>query len=127
MMEKLKDIKPLVEIPDYSFYLYLLFIVVATTLAAVLVYLFLRLLSRKKINKKEEIKKRLRSLDLKDAKTVAYEITKYGRYLVSDESKARLYEDLVKKFTPYKYKKEVPPLSEDLKREIKLFLQVHDE
>ncbi len=126
-MEKLKSIKPLMEIPDYSFYLYLLFIVVVTTLAAVLVYLLLRALSRKKISKKEEIKKRLRSLDLKDAKRVAYEITKYGRYLVSDESKARLYEDLVKKLTLYKYKKEVPPLGEELKREIKLFLQVHDE
>ena len=126
-MEKLKSIKPLMEIPDYSFYLYLLFIVVVTTLAAVLVYLLLRALSRKKISKKEEIKKRLRSLDLKDAKRVAYEITRYGRYLVSDESKARLYEDLVKKLTPYKYKKEVPPLGEELKREIKLFLQVHDE
>ncbi len=126
-MDKLKDIKSLVDIPDYSFYLYLLFIIVVTTLAAVFVYFLLRILSRKKINKKEEIKKRLRSLDLNDAKTVAYEITRYGRYLVSDESKARLYEDLVKKLTPYKYKKEVPPLNEELKKEIKLFLQVHDE
>ncbi len=127
MMEKLKSIKPLVDIPDYSFYLYLLFILVATTLAAVLVYLLFRVMSRKKISEKEEIKKRLRALDLEDAKKVAYEITRYGRYLVSDESKARLYEDLVKKLTPYKYKKGVPPLSEELKKEIKLFLQVHNE
>ncbi len=126
-MPKFHDIKPLVEIPDYSFYLYLLFILVATTLAAVLVYLLIRLLSRKKENSRAQILRRLRGLDMSDAKKVAYEITKYGRYIVTDESRARIYEDLVRKLTRYKYKKEVPPLDEDIKKEIRLFLRVNDE
>ena len=127
MMPKFHDIKPLVEIPDYSFYLYVLFILVATTLAAVLVYLLIRLLSRKKENSRAQILRRLRGLDMSDAKKVAYEITKYGRYIVTDESRARIYEDLVRKLTRYKYKKEVPPLDEDIKKEIRLFLRVNDE
>ncbi len=126
-MEKLKDIKPLVEIPDYSFYLYLGFILFATLLAAVGVYFFIRLLSRKKRDRKRELLEYLRGLDLNDSKRVAYEITKWGRYLVSDESRARLYGELVRKLTPYKYKKEVPPLSDEIKREIRLFLRVNDE
>ena len=126
-MEQLRDIKPLVEIPDYSFFLYLLFIVVVTTLAAVAVYLVIRLFGRKKKNRRAEILARLRSLDLADAKKAAYEITKWGRYIVTDESRARLYEDLVRKLTRYKYKKEVPPLDEDIKRQIHLFLRVNDE
>ncbi len=126
-MEQLRDIKPLVEIPDYSFFLYLLFIVVATTLAAVAVYLVIRLFGRKKKSRRAEILARLRSLDLADAKKTAYEITKWGRYIVTDESRARLYEDLVRKLTRYKYKKEVPPLDEDIKRQIQLFLRVNDE
>ncbi len=126
-MPKFHDIKPLVEIPDYSFYLYVLFILVATTLAAVLVYLLIRLLSRKKENSRAQILRRLRGLDMSDAKKVAYEITKYGRYIVTDESRARIYEDLVRKLTRYKYKKEVPPLDEDIKKEIRLFLRVNDE
>ena len=126
-MPKFHDIKPLVEIPDYSFYLYLLFILVATTLAAVLVYLLIRLLSRKKENSRAQILRRLRGLDMSDAKKVAYEITKYGRYIVTDESRARIYEDLVRKLTRYKYKKKVPPLDEDIKKEIRLFLRVNDE
>lgn len=126
-MEQLRDIKPLVEIPDYSFFLYLLFIVVVTTLAAVAVYLVIRLFGRKKKNRRAEILARLRSLDLADAKKTAYEITRWGRYIVTDESRARLYEDLVRKLTRYKYKKEVPPLDEDIKRQIHLFLRVNDE
>ena len=126
-MEKLRDIKPLVAIPDYSFYLYIVFIVVVTSLAAILVYLLIRVLSRKKENRQKEILRRLRGLDLHDAKKVAYKITKYGQFIVTDEARARLYEDLVRKLTRYKYKKEVPPLDEELKREIKLFLRVHDE
>ncbi|BCD61589.1 hypothetical protein NitYY0826_C0448 [Nitratiruptor sp. YY08-26] len=126
-MEQLRDIKPLVAIPDYSFYLYIGFIVFVTTLAAVLVYFIIKLLSRKKIDKRKEILERLRSLDLNDPKRVAYEITKYGKYIIRDESNMRLYEDLVRKLTKYKYKKEVPPLSSDIKKEIKLFLRVHDE
>ncbi len=126
-MEKLRDIKPLVEIPDFSFFLYLLFIIVATTLAAVVVYFLIRLMGRKKKDRRAEILARLRNLDLNDAKKTAYELTKYGRYIVTDESRARLYEDLVRKLTRYKYKKEVPPLDEDIKRQIRLFLRVNDE
>ena len=126
-MMQLRDIKPLVEIPDYSFYLYIVFIVIATTLAATVVYWLIKFMSKRRVNKKEEIKKRLQTLDLNDSKRVAYEITRYGRYLVHDESRARLYEDLVRKLTKYKYKKETPPLSSELKKEIRLFLRLNDE
>ncbi len=126
MMENLRDIKPLVEIPDVSFYIYLLFIVVVTSLAALLVYFIIKLLSKKKINKEKEILQMLRSMNLSDAKKVAYTFTKYAKFLVKDESRARLYEDLVRKLTKYKYKKDVPPLDEDIKKEIQLFLRVHD-
>ncbi len=126
-MEQLRDIKPLVEIPDFSFYLYIAFIALMTTLAALLVYFLIKLLSRKKREKREDILAKLRMLDLNNPKEVAYAITKFGKFIVRDEASARLYEDLVRKLTRYKYKREVPPLPEDLKREIKLFLQVHDE
>ncbi|MRI59213.1 MAG: hypothetical protein C6H99_06895 [Epsilonproteobacteria bacterium] len=127
MMEKLKDIKPLVEIPDYSFYLYLGFIVVVTLLASLAVYLLIKLMTKKGKNRRQEILEHLRSMDLKQSKNVAYEFTKWGRYLVRDESQAKMYEDIVRKLTRYKYKKEAPPLDEELKREIKLFLRVNDE
>ena len=126
-MEKLRDIKPLVEIPDYSFYLYILVMVVVTLLAALMLFFLIRKLSKKRLNQREQILQRLRSLSFDNPKEVAYQMTKYGRYLVKDESSARLYEDLVRKLTKYKYKKYVKPFDDELKKEIKLFLQVYDE
>ena len=126
-MEKLRDIKGLVEIPDFSFYLYILFVVVVTTLVAVLVYLVIKAFGSKKRNRREEILRKLRALDLDDAKEAAYMITRYGRYLVNDSARAKIYEELVRRLTPYKYKKEVPPLDNETRRMIQLFLRVHDE
>ena len=126
-MDKLRDIKPLVEIPDYSFYLYILVMVVITLLAALMLFFLIRKLSKKKVNQREQILQRLRSLPFDNPKEVAYQMTKYGKYLVKDESSARLYEDLVRKLTKYKYKRDVSPLDESLKKEIKLFLRVYDE
>ena len=126
-MEKLRDIKLLVEIPDYSFYLYILVMIVVTLLAALMLFFLIRKLSKKRLNQREQILQRLRSLSFDNPKEVAYQMTKYGRYLVKDESSARLYEDLVRKLTKYKYKKNVKPFDDELKKEIKLFLQVYDE
>lgn len=126
-MEKLRDIKPLVEIPDYSFYLYMAVMVIVTLLIALMLFYLIRFFSKKRVDKREQILKYLRALPFDNPKRVAYAITKYGRFLVKDESSARLYEELVRKLTKYKYKKEVDPLDEELKREIKLFLRVHNE
>ena len=127
MMEKLRDIKPLVVIPDYSFYLYLLMILGVTIAVALLVYWIIRVMSRKKIRKKEEVLKQLRSLDLSDSKKVAYEITKKGRFLVDSSSSLKVYEELLRRLAKYKYKKEVPPLDSETKRYIKLFLQMGED
>ncbi|BCD67558.1 hypothetical protein [Nitratiruptor sp. YY09-18] len=126
-MEKLRDIKGLVEIPDYSFFLYIFFIVVVTTLAAVLVYLVIKAIGSRKKSKREEVLQKLRSLNLDNPKEVAYAITRYGRYIVNDSARAKMYEELVRRLTPYKYKKEVPKLDSETKKMINLFLRVHDE
>ena len=89
-MEKLRDIKPLVEIPDYSFYLYLGFIATATILAALAVYLLIKLVGKRSKSRRQEVLERLRALDLDESKRVAYEFTKWGRYLATDESRAKI-------------------------------------
>ncbi|NPA03858.1 MAG: hypothetical protein GXO61_03260 [Epsilonproteobacteria bacterium] len=126
-MEELRDIKPLTEIPDMTFYLFLALVIVATFLTSLAVYVLFKILGYKKVNKKKMILEHLQSLDLNDGKKVAYEITKWGKEIVSDESQARLYQELVRKLTKYKYKKEVEPLSEELKKEIRLFLRLHND
>ncbi len=126
-MEKLRDIKPLVEIPDYSFYLYLFLIFLATLAAALFVYLLIRIATKKKIDKRKQIVAQLNRLDLNDAKHTAYTITKLGRYVIKDSSSLRIYEELLKRLAKYKYKKEVPPLDDETKKYIKLFLKMINE
>jgi len=126
-MEELRDIKPLVEIGDYSFYLYLGLIFFVTAAVAAMVYWIIRLIGQKRTDRYREILRQLRALDLEDSKKVAYAITKKGRYLVRDSSRLRIYEELLRRLARYKYKKEVPPLDEETRRYIELFLKMgHD-
>ena len=121
---ELRDIKPLVEIPDYSFFLYVAVITFVTVFVAAAIYWLIKVLSQKRAEKKEDYRKILQTMDLNDSKKVAYLITKYGKHLIKDSSALKIYEELLKRLAKYKYKKEVPPLDEETKRYIKLFLKM---
>ncbi len=121
---ELRDIKPLVEIPDYSFFLYVAVITFVTVFVAAAIYWLIKVLSQKRAEKKEDYRKILQTMDLNDSKKVAYLITRYGKHLIKDSSALKIYEELLKRLAKYKYKKEVPPLDEETKRYIKLFLKM---
>ncbi len=123
-MEKLRDIKPLVEIPDFSFYLYIFFIMLATLLTVVVIYWMIKKVSQKREDNRKKILQELQALDLNDPKKVAYTITKKGKILVKDSSSLKIYEELLRRLAKYKYKKNVAPLDNETKRYIKLFLNM---
>jgi hypothetical protein len=124
MMEKLRDIKPLVTIPDYSFYLYLVTIISVTLGVAAIIYMLISFFSRTKEDRRKVIIKKLESIDLNDSKRVAYTFTKYGKELIKDESSYKIYSELIRRLAKYKYKKEVEGLDEESLEYIKLFLKV---
>jgi len=126
-VDGLRDIRPLVDIPDLSFYLYLAVVTVVTLLVVVFLYWIIRLVGRKRITREKEILTHLRSLDRRDSKRVAYEITLKGRYLVKDSATLKIYEELLRRLAPYKYRKEVPPIDEETNRYIDLFLKMRDD
>ena len=123
-MEKLRDIKPLVEIPDYSFYLYIFLMLLATLVVVVTIYWLITRVSQKRIDERKAILQELQALDFDDPKKVAYLITKKGKLLVKDSSSLKIYEELLRRLAKYKYKKDVPPLDTETKRYIKLFLNM---
>ena len=123
-MEKLRDIKPLVEIEDYSFYLYLAAIAAATLFVALAVYLLIKLFTKRKTDRRKELVKELKNVDLSSPKEVAYKFTKIGKELVMDESSYKIYTELIKRLARYKYKKEVPDIDKETMEYIKLFLKV---
>jgi len=110
-MEGLKDIKGLIQIEDYSLYIFIFLILVCLIFFG---FLIKKILDYKRvISPLKKAKLQLKNLDLSDSKTTAYKLTKFGKIL-SDEDFSYLEK--------YKYKKEVISfLDEDIEK-IKGFL-----
>ncbi|NPA65599.1 MAG: DUF4381 domain-containing protein [Epsilonproteobacteria bacterium] len=130
MQEKLQlhDIKPLVEIDDYSWYYFLLLSTIAIIVIAGLVYLLLKWFKhRKKENIRKEHLKRLKKIDLKNTKKAAYELTKYGATFKDDDTRHKeMYQNMIEKLSAYKYKKEVGSFDSDTISIINLYREMCD-
>lgn len=120
---QLHDIKPLMVIDDYS-----LHYVVALTLGALvfiggIIYLLLHFFkTRKKYNQRKDYAQKIMQLDIKQSKQTAYDLTLYGALFAEDSPRHKeMYKNLVKRLAPYKYKKEVEPLDDEVVGYIELY------
>ena len=113
-MEELKDIKGFVEVPDESFFYFMLTAISIVVLIALLVWLALWLRKPKRKSKrltpKELAKLELQKIDFSDTKEAVYSFSENGQ-IISPEHPALL--DLLPKLEIYKFKKEVPELSSE--------------
>ena len=120
---KIRDIKPLLEVPDHSIYIFIGLLVLAGVLLFGGAYLLFRWYRFKnKLNLRRETYKQLLHVDLSKPKEAAYEITKYG-YMFKDDSPRNLemYNNLTSRLQGYKYKKEVSALDEEVKSYFDLY------
>ena len=123
MMEELRDIKGLVEVTDYSLY-YLLGIVGA----AVIVLIVLGVILYKYLTKKEPLTQKkvamelLERFEFGDAKESVYAFSHLAQYAVSEHQRSEL-EQLLAELEPYKFKKEVPELDDELKAKMQHFIK----
>jgi len=124
----LHDIKPLIEIQEYSMYYLIALGVVALVLFLALAYLaFHYLRNRNKFNIRKEHIKMLGNIVFSDAKKDAYEITLYGATFMHDsERHLKAYELLVEHLETYKYRKDVDSFDEETKREFDNFVGMLD-
>ncbi|MDQ7046304.1 MAG: hypothetical protein Q9M39_01250 [Sulfurovum sp.] len=126
--EQLRDIKPLLEIPDNSYYIYWgLIIFVSLLVVAVLFFVAKRFWDNRKLNLAKGYVEKLKALDWKDTKKSAYEATHYVRLLATDERKKELFSQLEPLLEQYKYKKEVETLDTQTQNKFNLYVQVADE
>lgn len=126
--EQLKDIKPLLEIPDNSYYIYWgLIIFAALLLLGVLFFIAKKLWDNRKENLAKGYLVKLKEIDWKDTKKSAYEATHYARLLATDERREKLFGQLEPLLEQYKYKKEVETVDEDTRKRFNLFVQVADD
>jgi len=126
--EQLKDIKPLLEIPDSSYYVYWgLIIFVMVLVAGILFFAAKKLWENRKINLAKGYLEALKKIDWQDTKKSAYEATHYARLLATDERRAELFSQLEPMLEQYKYKKEVDKVDRDTQNKFNLYVQVADE
>ena len=128
LSSQLKDIKPLLEIPDNSFYIYWGLIIFVSLLGlGVLFFVAKRLWDKRKVNLAKGYLEKLKAIDWKDAKQSAYEATHYARLLATDERRKELFSQLEPMLEQYKYKKEVDSVDHDTQNKFNLYVQVADE
>lgn len=106
---QLHDIKPIIDIQEYSLYYFLGLVGLGILLVVTGSYLFyLWLKKRNAFNIRKEHRKLLSSLDLSDAKKAAYAMTVYGATFKDDSSRhEQMYSNLIHNLELYKYKKAV--------------------
>lgn len=125
---QLRDIKPLLKIPDSSFYIYWGMIGFGILLVlAILFFIFKKLWENRRINLAKGYLARLKAIDWSESKKAAYEATYYARLLATDERRKELFSQLEPMLEKYKYKKEVDAVDQDTLNQFNLFVQVADE
>ncbi len=125
---QLRDIKPLLEIPDSSYYIYWgLIIFVWLLVFGIIFFILKRVWENRKINLAKGYLQALKNIDWKESKKSAYDATHYARLLATDERKKELFSQLEPMLEKYKYKKEVDKIDEETKKQFNLYVQVADE
>jgi len=125
---QLRDIKPLLEIPDSSYYIYWgLIIFGALLLLSILFFIAKKFWENRKINLAKGYLEAIKKIDWKDSKKSAYEATHYARLLATDERRKELFSQLEPMLEQYKYKKVVDAIDADTQNKFNLYVQVADE
>lgn len=121
-MDKLRDISTIVDINTFNPY-WLLLIVLPIALLAIWLLLFKR---KKRYHFKKdpilEAKRRVKSIDYSNPKSVAY-IFSQDVALFVDESNESEYSKIDRELELYKYRKDVPNLDKNLESKIKRFIK----
>jgi LPXTG-motif cell wall-anchored protein len=118
---KLRDIRPIVDVPDHSLWLFTALIAGALLLLAALVFWFLRRRKKQVDPKRQEALKRLNALDFTDTKSAVYDFSLLGHYVATPETEST-FRELLAELEIYKFKKEVPPLDAALKAKMQEFI-----
>ena len=125
-MQGLKDIKPLMTVPDNSLFI-LISLIVGVLVIVLGLYFWLKKPTRKRrrrLSKREQAAENLKALDFSDTKEAVYDFSE-NMHVLTDENENEAFHRLLDKLEVYKYKKEVPALSESDKQEMIKMIKEH--
>ena len=128
MRDELRDIKPLLEIPDSSYEFLLGGLGIALFLALLALFFVVRkLLSNRKIDMKKVYFVEFKNIDWCDSKKASYDATYLGRLLATEPRAEEIYSQLVPMLDAYKYRKNVPTVDSKTLQQYNLLVHVIDE
>jgi len=107
----LHDIKPLVDVPDNSIWLFSAVVIISLVVLVTLIIYAMRFFKKGKNSPKIWLEE-LKNIDINQPKEAAYSITHLGELLLEKSNSPELFENLVQRLEPFKYRKEVPSLDE---------------
>ena len=122
-MEELKDIKGIIEVPDYS--LWILLSIIAGLLFCLIfaIYYFKnRRKKRKRLTSKQIAMKNLKEINFDDTKGAVYSFCESFQYFINEKNK-EYFEQLQKELEIFKYKKEIEKLSDKQRNRIKSMIK----
>ena len=118
----LKDIKPIVAVPDHSLWLLTALVAVGILLAALLLFWLLKRRRKGGDPKRAEALKRLQALDFGDTKNAVYDFSLLGHFVTTPETESS-FTSLLLELEPYKYQKSVPALDAALEAKLRSFIK----
>ncbi len=127
VLQKLKDIKPPVEVPDNSLWLLVALLALLMVAAGALFWFLKRGSKKRKRRRKDPVeiaKSKLGEIDFKDTKRAVYTFDEFFPVVAAGDPELmeefqKLFEDLQR----YKYKKEVPPLQKEDRERIEALIK----
>lgn len=119
-MQGLKDIKGLVEVPDYSLWILLSIVIFVIFLIILIIYLYKnkRRRRKKKLTFEQIARKNLKEINFSNTKNAVYTFSENFQYFINEENK-EAFKKLQKELEAYKYKKDIDELPSKLEENIK--------
>ena len=118
----LKPIKSIVDVPDHSLWLFAALVFAVVLAIALSAWWLLRRRKNRPVDRKRtEALRRLDALDFGDTKRAVYEFSLLGHFVATPETEA-VFKSLLQELEEYKFKKEVPTLSEAHKTRMLAFI-----
>lgn len=126
LLKNLNDIKPLIEIPDNSFFIFIVLVFVLFILFLIIVFFVIKLIKNRKKSSRKIYFEILKNVDFNDSKNAAYTITKYSKLLVKNEREISLCNELIEELSIYKYRKNVPQIDNKIKAKFENLMEIID-
>jgi hypothetical protein len=118
----INDIFPLVDVPDNSAYIFFTLLCIGIVSLVIGIFYLYKTLRVHKISREKKYIIILKNCDFQNARQCSYKISYYGQLLAKTAEEKKAIEAIVAQLSSYKYKKDAPEISDEIKEQFQRFL-----